>query len=202
MEGLEVSDGWLAFQGEVDQHSYIAASSYSDQWTEIKDAQGNVIGSINSWYICQAKTAYTVTPGGEWVNGPCLRITTSKGFATKHADPLAPKQRWYCSCHCKYNANWGQIVEIARLNTATNLVEKVYLKSDIPPWDVEDIRAMDAEAKLKPVSAQELFLKVKALKPTLCEFIVKDSEGHHRLDGKEVFDNLPEFKWNEIYNMV
>ncbi len=101
-------------------------------------------------------------------------------------------------------ASWGQIVEFSRMNPQTRVMDKNYFKSDVPPWDYEDIRAMDLEKRLKPSSAQELYEKVLSLslKPATCEFIVKDQSGHLCIDGQEVFDALPEFKWYNIYNMV
>jgi hypothetical protein len=199
MEKLEVSDGWLAFEKEVDQHAYIMASSYSDAWTVIRDSAGKVTGGVNSWYVCQAKT-------GPWdyvkdKATPCYRITESKKWDTLHDDPLKKGQRYYCSCSAKFNANWGQIVETSSLNLATMVVEKSYMKSDVPSWDAEDIRAMELEESIAPRGARELYDKVKEIKVALCAFIVKDPEGHHRLDGKEIYDSLPEFKWKQLYNM-
>ncbi len=200
MEGLEVSDGWLAFEQEIDQHAYIAAASYSDCWTIIRDARGKVTGGVNSWYICRALT-------GPWdflanKATPCFRITESKKWDTKFDDPLATGQRWYCSCGAKFAAKWGQVVETSTLDLSTLKVMKTYMKSDMPDWDAQDVRAMEMEESMAPRSAKALYEMVKAVKPALCEFIVKDSEGHHKLDGQEIFDALPVFLWKQLHNMT
>ncbi len=191
----------MSYRKQVDQHTYIAAASYSDQWWELKDPRdGSFMGGCSSWYICKAMTKSLDEP--PWTPQPCLRIVASKDWDTKFADPLAPNQKWYCKCAAKYMASWGQIVEFSRMNPQTRVMDKIYLTSDVPSWDVEDIRAMDLEKRVRPSSAQELYEKVKQQKPATCEFIVKDEIGHLCIDGQEVFDSLPEFKWRGIYNMA
>jgi len=188
MELLEVSDGWLAFQGKVDQHSYIMAASYSDQWTEIKDQNGRTTGGVMSWSICQANS-------GTWDyeknrTTPCYRITASKDWDKRHSDPLATKQRWYCSCGTRFKATWGQIVETSTLNPQTMKVEKCYMKSDVPNWDHQDIRAMALEEELAPTSARELYEKVETVNVALGDFIVQDEQGFHRIANITVFLNI------------
>jgi ribosomal protein L20 len=201
MEKLEVSDGWLAFAEKIDQHAYIQAASFSDTWTRIRDALGNVTWGVNSWYICQALT-------GPWdyeLNKPsrCLRITESKLWDRLHKDALAKGQRYYCSCYAKYNATWGQIVETTNYNLLTQKVEKTYMRSDVPSWDCEDIRAMDLEDTLAPeATAHDLFAMVQSCKPALCDVIVEDAQGHHKIVGGEVYDSLGKFEWKTLHQMT
>jgi hypothetical protein len=199
MESLEVDDGYLAFADQPDQHDFIMASSYSDQWSELVDASGKCTGSVNSWYICKSGK-------GPWCYEtnkvtPCYRITPSKEWGRKHEDPLATKQSWYCSCWSKYNATWGQIVEISRYSFRTKQMEKIYLRSDLPPWDEEDVRAMHLEETLKPKSSRELYEKVKALRP-VANAIIEERDGHMRIIDSAAYNSLTEFKWVEINNMV
>jgi hypothetical protein len=199
MEALEVDDGYLAFADQPDQHDYIMAASYSDQWCELVDASGKCTGSVNSWYVCMAGT-------GPWDNAankvtPCFRITPSKEWGRKHADPLATKQKWYCSCYSKYNCNWGQIVEISRYSQLTKQMEKIYLRSDVPPWDGEDVRAMHLEETLKPKSSRELYDRVKTLRP-VANALIEERDGHMRIIDREVYNMLAEFKWAELNNMA
>ena len=155
---------------------------------------------MDSWYICQGNT-------GPWdyekkTQTPCYRIMESNSWNKLHPDPLATKQHWCCSCSMKFNARWGQIVEMSTLNSETMKVEKCYTKSDVPNWDHEDMRAMALEENLGPTSASEFYEKVKSVKVALGAFIVKDEQGFHRIASEKIFNSLPEFKWSQLYNFT
>jgi len=197
------SHGWLAFEDMVDQCAYIIGyimtASYSDSWAEIRDKNGKLTGGVNSWYICQAKTGPWEDVKGAYT--PCYRIMESKKWDKKHDDPLLTDQCLYCSCGAKLKLTWGQIVETSSLNLNTLVMEKIYMKSGVPSWDVEGLRAMEMEENLAPRCTRDIYDKVQAVKVALSAFIVVDAQGHHRLDGKEIYQSLPEFKWSQIYNM-
>ena len=195
-----MSNGLLAFECKVDQHDFIMAASYSDSWVMIKDESGRVIGGLDSWYICQAKTG--PRDYGKNTCTPCYRIMASKDWGKRHSDPLATKQHWHCSCRKVFQAEWGQIVQMSKLNPQTMKVEKYYMKSDVPNWNLEDMRAMALEEELAPTSARELYDKVKSVKVALCDFIEKDAQGFHRIAGEKIFNSLPEFKWSQLYNFT
>jgi hypothetical protein len=202
LEALEVDDKYLAFAKEPDQHRYILAASFSDQWTEVTDEAGGLVGGICSWYVCRARTAWSPSP--PYTACECLRLIPSKDWKRKHTDPLAPKQRYYCGsgCEARYNASWGQVVEVARVCTSTREVERFYMRADVPSWDVEDIRAMELEASLPVSSAEDLYSRVKRVEPSLNDVIVKDAEGFKRVRDPATFNALPEFKWAEIFNLA
>ncbi|MFM7981879.1 MAG: hypothetical protein ACKPKO_21425, partial [Candidatus Fonsibacter sp.] len=134
LESLEVDDKYLAFadKGE-EQHQYVLAASFLDTWTEIRDSTGRLIGGISSWYICLALTAYC---NATWRHIQCCRLTPSKDWGRKFDDPLASRNPYYCSCAAKYNHGWGQVVHISRLNKQNGKLERMYVKSDVPSWDV------------------------------------------------------------------
>ena len=198
MEELEQDKHYLAFEGKEDQHLYILASSYSDVWTQIKDAKGRVIGGINSWYPCFAHTAYA---DDGYTRTPCCRVTPSKEWDRKNSDPLAKGQVYYCSCHARYNHKWGQIVELTRTDKHGKL-ERMYMRACVPHWDAEDVRAMYYEEELKPRSPQELYQAMKSVMPVLSDVIVKDDAGHVKIVDEQTFLDMPEFGWSEIFNMV
>ena len=200
MEALEVDDKYLAFadKGE-EQHKYILAASFSDTWTEIRDASGRLIGGISSWYMCMAMTSYCNTT---WQHIECCRLTPSKDWTRKLDDPLASKNPYYCSCYARYNHNWGQVVQISRLNKQNGKLERMYVRSDVPSWDVEDIRAMYFEEELAPRSAMDLYNQMKRVEPCLNELIVKDDKGHCMVVDHATWAALPQFRWVEIFNMV
>ena len=200
MEALEVDDKYLAFadKGE-EQHKYILAASFSDTWTEIRDASGRLIGGISSWYVCMAMTRWVDT---NWKQVECCRLTPSKDWTRKLDDPLAPKNPYYCSCYARYNHSWGQVVQISRLNKQNGKLERMYVRSDVPSWDVEDIRAMYFEEELAPRSAMDLYNQMKRVEPCLNELIVKDDQGHCKVVDHATWAALPQFRWVEIFNMV
>ncbi len=145
MEKLEVADKFLAFEGHEreEQHRFILASSFSDLWTEVKDEAGRAGGGHRQLVHLSGKDP--LGPPTETIPAAeCLRVTPSKDWGRKFDDPLATKQRYYCSCSRRFNATWGQIVEISRC-THGGSIERMYVRADVPSWDVEDIRAMSLE---------------------------------------------------------
>jgi hypothetical protein len=131
-----------------------------------------------------------------------LRVTPSKDWARKHADPLATRQKYYCACRAAYNASWGQLVEISRLNRATGILERCYVKADVPSWDVEDVRAMHLEESLKPRSAGELYQAVKRVVPAITDVVVRDAEGHTKVVDEAMWNAIPTFRWVEVFNLA
>jgi hypothetical protein len=198
MENLEVDDKFLAFEskGPEQQHDFILASSYSDEWTEIKNGKGQVVGGICSWYVCRARTAWDDAKG----HVACNAVTPSKDWDRKFEDLLASKRRWCSHCAARYNASWGQLVELKRVN-ANGELERFYMKADVPTWDAEDVRAMYHEATMDPSSPMELYNNVKRVVPTVSNLIVA-SGSHHKICNNETWDSLPLFKWSEIFSMA
>ena len=94
--------------------------------------------TFRSFYICQA--------GGA---DPCLTVISSETWTTKHDDPLASKQRWYCiCCGALYKTKFGMIIEIEFEG------QFYYVKAQIPPDNLEDARAMYLEQT--PTSREDL----------------------------------------------
>ena len=199
MEKLEVDDKYLAFEskGPEQQHDFILASSYSDEWTEIKNGKGQVVGGICSWYVCRARTGWD---DNKQCHAECMSVIPSKDWDRKFEDPLASKQKWYCHCAAKYNATWGQLVELKRVNAAGEL-ERFYMKAEVPTWDAEDVRAMYHEATMDPASPMELYNNVKRVVPTVSNLIVA-SGSHLEICSIGAWDALPFLQWFEIFRML
>jgi hypothetical protein len=202
MEALEEDDGYCAFASMPEkQHDMLLASSYSDLWTEVRDGAGRLVGGIASWYICLAKTAYGPPPS--WAPQSCLRCTPSKDWGRRHADPMACKQRYYCGCNSRYNASWGQIVEISRLNKATQQVDRCYVRADVPSWDIEDIRGMFLEEQHPDVaSAADLYSRIRRVEPATSDVIVESAGGFKKIASPETWAAIPTFRWVEIFNLA
>jgi hypothetical protein len=196
MEKLEIDDQYLAFADKgAQQHEYILASSYSDEWTRITNKKGETIAGICSWYVCCALTAWDPITGA---NTKCLSVLPSKDWARKFADPMAPKQKWYCKCGASYKATWGQLVEISRVNSSGQL-EKFYMRNST--WDVEDVRATSHEVEMAPTVPTALYDNLKRVEPTLTSIVVLRDD-HKRIVDLATWTEMPKFQWTEIFALA
>ena len=209
MSLIEKDDKYLAFEQKVDQHAWIMASSFSDSWTLVKDAAGRVIGGICSYYPCLGCTRWAGGPSAnagvkQWAPDACCRVIPSKDWRRSNADPLAPRQRYYCydDCGKKFQAGWGQLVEVKRMNPQ-GVMEVFYMRAEVPSWDVEDIRAMHIQDTLADGcnTAMDLFNKIHTVKPALSALVVPDPtiQGVVTMTSRAAFDALPFFSWWEIF---
>ena len=130
-----------------------------------------------------------------------MRVTPSKDWDALHADPLKSGHRWFCACRARYRAKWGQLVQVSRALPSGD-IEHVYARAEVPPWCVEDVRAMHLEETVQPTSAEDLFSKVKRCVPTLTELVVATPDGGRRVVDIAAFEALPVFPWHQIFNMA
>ena len=209
MEALEVDDGYIAYVGHADQHAMIMASSYSDSWVLIRNSKGEVIGALDSWYLCLAKTGDWAKMKIEehqeevWRRQECLKLHPSKEWRTKFSDPLAKGQKYYCSCWARYNATWGQIVEVRRVNSKGEL-ERMYFRADCPSWDAEDVRASYYEDELPDAKTPaQLYAAMRRVEPTVTEIIHKVADGPGwRVCDLDTYLKIPKFHWSEIFTVA
>ena len=206
MELLEVDDKYMAYESKgEDQHKWIAAASYSDAWTMIYDKAGVLRGCILSWYVCFGNSRDSGPP--QWIKCPCCRVTPSKDWDTLHEDPMAAGQRWYCdpnTCNTRYNAGWGQLVQCNRWNKKENRMDEMYMRAEVPPWDMEDVRAAWTEDNIEAATSMELYERVQRIVPAQSSLVVPDPtlKGQMKLTSKEAFYALPEFSWWEIFGIM
>ena len=207
MEALEVDDKYLAFADKDPelQHEFIAAASYSDAWSLIYDHKGKCIGALLSWYICFGSTR-DGTAADNWAKQDCCRIHASKDWNLKFkGDPMAQGQKWYCTCSKRYNASWGQLVQLKRKNGAEH-EEDLYMRADCPNWDVEDVRAAWAEQEYKADvnTPMDLYNKVQRIVPATSSLVIEDPTGENQLKvtSKADFEALPLFSWWELFGIM
>ena len=110
----EKANKWRAFNTTDDQTGMIKAADYHDTWFRTE------VAAFNVYYICRAGHE-------EW---PCRTVKLSNWWNTKHADPLATKQKWYCpACQAGYKTKWGGVI-------VEMVVNRVAF--DIPPAGEDD----------------------------------------------------------------
>ena len=201
-EKMEATELPLAFQtvcqpGSEKHYRYMQAAQYSDEWVCNLDAKGQVTSAFRSFYICMA--------GG--ADNTCYTVIPSKVWATKHVDPLAPKQKWYCNCcGAVYRTKFGMIIEIEIRG------QFYYVKAQIPPDNLEDTRAMYLEQTLAPTSPEDLLDKLKNVAPhrsAIFRLITRADVyggGKTKFDAStfkitgEAYSKLQEFDWQQIMN--
>jgi hypothetical protein len=134
-EEIEALSGYEAFReragGDKEVHrQFVLAAEYGDQWTQIYDKKNRLIGGIMSWFLCMGNI--------ESGYAKCATTVGSKRWLMKHPDALAKRQAWYCpSCHGKYKASWGLIMEMTLLDGS-----RAYVRSEV------DDRALDCKAMM------------------------------------------------------
>ena len=202
---MERNSAPLAFADKPDQEEWVAACTYSDQWVELENGRG----FIRAWYICTHTKKGTVPP--------CCTLISSKRWRRKIDTVLWAKgQAYYClACDCKYNHNFGMLVQFMVRGVS------IFVRADVPNFDLEDVRSMYMETQKKYASmptARELFNSLPALMPTDAEGLMRPavaSDMYDPTDPKYIADipytmkilsldsinALPAFKWDTILAM-
>ena len=138
---IEAKSRMLAWEDKgPEQDEYLRACEYADEWVRWGGYR------LRSYYKCS-----------------CGAVISSKTWKTKHADPMASKQKWYClACGRKYATAMGQLVEL--LTPGNQLL---WMYADIPNKDVEDIRALalEKEKRDKVSSAADLYSQIASYAP-------------------------------------
>ena len=200
LEQLQLHVQPLAFSNETEevQDRYLLASSFSDEWTRKVGPAGELLGYKRSWYICKGQSSW----------GRCAGLMASKAWRRKNEDPLMKGQKYYCNlCNNKFNHSWGQLMEVLDPEDQ----QHYFYTCDTPPWDVEDVRAMHAERHIAPKSPEILFEAMQQIGPTVGLMVEEENNPGAYWFNKVIpgtwkrirqVDDLPHFKWNEIFNLV
>ena len=184
-----MDDKYLAYEkkGEA-QHSYIRAASYSDEWVNSN------AGRVASYYICLAKTRWEHDSAST-----CRRLIPSKTWDKMKDDTeeeWVTGQRWYCKCGAKYKAKNGQVVVFEQSDGSL-----AYVRSECPPWDLEDVRAMKTEATLDPSSVRDLYDKIRSVEPVTNDIISMDASGLKYIKAEADLERMPQFSWAEVLSL-
>jgi len=125
----------LAFKDQDDAKRKWMATTYADEWTGIMG------GWFRAFFVC----AQCVKWNADWTQcvlqpDSCATVMSSKVWGLKHADAMAEKQQWYCWCGKKYEPKIGMLVEVMTVGG-----KFFHCRTDCPPTDILDIRAMKFE---------------------------------------------------------
>jgi hypothetical protein len=189
------------------QWEYMLAAQYGDLWSEVLDKNGKRIGAFMTFFVCLA--------GHSWA--PCGTVMDSKSWDRFHANPLVPKQRWYCNC-CKarYMTRFGVLVETMLPPTPGHPHGSwVYLRATVPSGDEEDIKAMRIEEELDPSSPQDLYDRSPLTMPWLDGGILRAVDKSELAEGRDAFLHatfklldpiafkaVAQMPWKQIYSFV
>ena len=106
----------------------------------------------------------------------------------------------------KFRASWGQVVVINTIDQQTRTPVRYYMRAEVPPWCVEDVRAMALEEKHPEVQDPvALYNLVKRVVPQKDEFIVTlpgQKEEDRYFTSRAVLDSLPFFSWEQVFNLA
>ena len=72
----------------------------------------------------------------------------------------------------------------------------------MPSWDVEDIRALYTEETIKVATPLELYNRMQRVVPSESDIVVKADDGFMKLKSFELWQSLPFFSWEEIFNFA
>jgi hypothetical protein len=199
MQRIEGLEEWQqeSFKGhdKSEAQRLLQASTYADEWVTQRAPDGRVLGRMCSYYVCGAGLG----------NGRrCMAVIPSKRWDTKGAGIDA--RRWYCmaasGCTAKYRAGWGQLVQLELPSSDGTRLDVYYMRAEVPPWDVEDVRGCALEATHKPQTAEELYTALATIEPVRSSIVVETSPGHTHICDEQVWDQLPYFKWWQIFNFI
>ena len=184
---------WRAFESKGDeQRKFCEAADYSDQWFSSKR------GTFNVYYVCKGMTAWGPPPA--WLSLPCYKMTLSTEWDRLHADPLAEKQRWYCSCSTRYRAGMGVLTEM--VNGPGNSAH--YALADFPPQGILDAKFMAIEEQFRQCSTpQELLDAIPRAVPLDSKaFLVPTGKRGEYQMNRAMIEGIPKLEWNQLFNLT
>jgi hypothetical protein len=180
---------WRAFDDKGgDQTKWCKAADYSDTLFQ------NEEGEFNVYYTCMRKWD---AEGKE----RCNTAIRSDLWDRLKNDPLATKQRWYCSCGARYMTKYGVLVEIVGFSGGKRTA--MYARAEFPPQDMQDLKCLCVRQMLRPcITPEELMSSLPKLKIVATQELFNETkEGHYKFNG-QILDELPELEWYQLYNLI
>ena len=127
----------------------------------------------------------------------CMKLLSSKTWRQLHpSEAWCPGQRWYCDCGTKYKAGNGCVVEIRQGE------KYFYMRASCPDREILDIRAMAHETKFGKLTPAELYARLPVCQPAATSFVTHMEDGRARFKSNEVYQTLPHFNWDTIFQFA
>ena len=187
-------------RSRVELFRFQMAADYADSWTEVKNGAGTLIGGFSAFYICRA--------GGK--DTECNTLILSKEWSRRHADILAPKQRWKCRCcGAKYATKFGMVVEMRLVSGGTMLTV-----ADCCDHDDKDLHTLILQETYANVQTpEELYDRIPIVLPQENSLIRKavpsdfwkgqepTTFGVYKLLNWGVLKGAKQWNWKDMANM-
>ena len=189
----------IAFEGKEDAVEMMNVAQYHDEWVNTKS------GALRAWYVCLQ----------DWGESypPCGTVMPSKQWKRKFEEVGATKQKWYCvCCTTRFRTAYGMLVEVRAKGIST------FMLAEVTDKDVEDIRAMYLEQKLRPKDHMDLWRMIPdfkpidpkdILRPVRPQEIAKQAIGEgfdistvSKFVDVQGLKELPKWDWDQIFTLL
>ena len=143
-------------------------------------------------YTCRAGAA-------GWL---CDTAQAAKVWRRMIDDPMASKQRWYCTqCDARYKTGFGVVIELIDKRGPTP--QAYYCRATIPDQSIMDAKGMRIEKDYKDAqSPEELYEALPTLAKMQSDQLWEvKAPGVFKLHSGS-FDLLPSFDWMQMFNLL
>ena len=153
-------------------------------------------GHFRYFFVCLGITYW----GSDSVSSTpdkCMKLLSSKTWRQLHLGKAwCPGPRWYCDCKTKFKASNGCVVEIKQGD------EYFYMHAECPDPEVLDIRALAHQKKYGHLTPAELYANLPVCQPAATSFVTHLENGRARFQSEEIFNTLPKFDWDTIFQFA
>jgi hypothetical protein len=202
-DGIKEASQPLGFKSlcktEEDAFRFMMAASYCDSWSEIRNANGRLLGGFCAFFICRA--------GG--TAHPCNSLIISKIWGRNHEDILACSQSWKCCCcGANYKTRMGMLVQTMLVGSDQPLYALAKIMND----DVKDLKTLTLENALgdKVRTPEDLYRLIpevlpvegrfirKAVASDYCKWLTPPKYGVYKILEYSVLATCPVWDWTDV----
>ena len=155
----------------------VRAADYADEWFHVQGAKGPV--ALRVFYVCRRKCGWEER---------CATLIVSSRWNRKHDDPLATRQRWYCTvCQAAYKTESGTLVQMVHEGNTW------YCRAECPDHNFKLIKATSVQREHDHAATPEALLNAIPEAALYTEPWIKpveDKLGTYVFD-ETVFESVP-----------